>query len=677
MTAETILYIVIAAVVALLLSAYLYGYKTKYRSALRWLVGTLRFLTLWALFLLLINPKFRKDTYTIEKPKLPILVDNSSSIKELGQDVAVQSFLGELKKNTALNEKFDLSFFSFGKDFKPLDSLRFDEKQTQIDKALSSTKELFKQESAPTILISDGNQTFGKDYAFSGLTFGNQIYPLMVGDSTRYTDLKIEQLNTNRYSFLKNEFPLEAILVYSGESNVRSRFVVRQGGLEVFSKTLDFSPQNNSQTISATLPSKQVGLQRYTAQIEPIDGERNTNNNSKLFAIEVIDQATKVLVVSRMVHPDMGAIKKAIETNEQRTVTFMKPSEAATKLEGYQLLVLYQPDRSFSEVIKTAETLKKNTWIIAGLQTDWFFLNQVQPLFDKEITNAREEVGATLNLNYGNYALEDFGIENFPPLQTEFGDLSINAPHEVLLQQIVDGFSTGSPLLATIELNGKRDAIWDGEGFWRWRAQTYLATESFQDFDDFIGKLVQYLASNKQRNRLEVQHESFYYNNNPIQVSAQYFDKNFVFDSRAQLEIRLLHQTNKKELVFPMLLRNNYYEVDLSNLPEGDYNFTVSVKDEALSKSGSFTILDFNVEQQFLNANTSKLEQLASQTGGEALFLNDANKLIDSLLNNETYKAIQKRQQKIVPLIDWKYLLVLMALLLSAEWFIRKYNGLI
>ena len=54
-------------------------------------------------------------------------------------------------------------------------------------------------------------------------------------------------------------------------------------------------------------------------------------------------------------------------------VTFMKTFEAATKLEGYQLLVLINLTEVFSEVIKTAETLKKNTWIIAGLQTDWFF----------------------------------------------------------------------------------------------------------------------------------------------------------------------------------------------------------------------------------------------------------------------------------------------------------------
>jgi hypothetical protein len=50
--------------------------------------------------------------------------------------------------------------------------------------------------------------------------------------------------------------------------------------------------------------------------------------------------------------------------------------------------------------------------------------------------------------------------------------------------------------------------------------------------------------------------------------------------------------------------------------------------------------------------------------------------MIDVLLNDNRYQQVQKREQKVVPLIDWKYLLGLIVLILSAEWFIRKYNGL-
>ncbi len=245
------------------------------------------------------------------------------------------------------------------------------------------------------------------------------------------------------------------------------------------------------------------------------------------------------------------------------------------------------------------------------------------------------------------------------------------------MRQTIDGFSTENALLATAEINGIRDAIFDGEGFWRWRAQSYLKENSFEDFDNFIGKLVQYLASNKRRSRLEINAETFYYNNNPIHISAQYFDKNYVFDSRAALSITATNIETKVRTEFPMLLKNNFYEVDLNSLPEGAYHYSISIKDEAVERSGNFTILDFNVEQQFLNADVTKLNRVATNTDGKTYFISENELLLEALLKDERFQQIQKSEQKIVSLIDWKYLLALIVLTLSAEWFIRKYNGLI
>ncbi len=655
----------------------MYGYKSKQKASLRWIFGILRFITLFSILILIINPKFKSETYTIEKPKLPVLLDNSSSIGELEQKENVLELLQKLKENKKLNDKFDISYFSFGSDFRENDSLSFDEKNTNISKALTSTNELFNNQTAPTLLITDGNQTLGNDYEFSSATFKNQIYPVIMGDSIKYTDLKIEQLNTNRYAFLKNQFPVEVILNYSGSALVNSEFIVTQGASTLYRTNVSFSENETSKTLNFTLSANSVGLQKYTAQILPLTDEKNKTNNNKQFAVEVIDQATNVLVVSKLSHPDLGALKKAITSNEQRTVSFKKPLEAISVLNDYQLVIIYQPDRNFASVISEMEKLKKNSWIISGLQTDWYFLNAAQKNFNKKSSNQSDDIQAKLNTNYGTFAVDDIGFNNFPPLHTSFGNLSINVPHETMLEQTVNGFSTGNPLFVTMEINGKRDAIWDGEGFWRWRASSFVDTESFQSFDDFIGNIVQYLASNKRRSRLEVASETFYYNNNPIKVSAQYFDKNYVFDNRASLNISVKNQETEKRTVFPMLLRNNYYEVDLNSLPAGEYNYAVSVENEAVSNSGNFTILDFNVEQQFLNADVSKLRRVAQNTNGKAYFTTESGALIQALIENTNFQNIERSEQKVVPLIDWKYLLALIVLALAAEWFIRKYNGLI
>lgn len=678
MTSQTILYIVISGIISIVLAAFMYGYKTKFSNKNEWLYGVLRFITLFLVLLLLINPKFKKQTYSVIKPNLPVLIDNSKSVDELNQTKNVLDFIETLKNNKDLNDKFDITYYTFGNEFKNNDSLTFTEKNTNISEALSLTDQLFGNEIAPTILITDGNQTLGNDYEYSSVSFKNAIYPIIVGDSIKFTDLRIEQLNANRYAFLKNHFPVEVIVVYSGSDEIVTQFEIKRGNSIIYKENISFSEKENTQILNFNLPASNVGLQEYVAQIIPISEEKNIVNNNKQFAVEVIDQSTNVLIISDIMHPDIGAIKKSIESNEQRKVTIKKPSEALTTLNDYQLIVLYQPNRSFATVYSEISKLNKNVLLFTGLQTDWYFLNSVQTKYNKEVTNQSENIVGVLNANYSAYGIDEIDFSEYRPLKTLFGELNILVANDFILEQSIDGFETETPLLATIEDNGNRSAIFDGEGIWKWRAQSYLESNDNMAFDDFFGKLIQYLASNKLRSRLEVTHENFYYNNGAIKISAQYFDKNFVFNSSANLSIIVTNSETNISSEFPLLLKRNLYEVDLSSLEAGKYAFKVSVNDEVvLTRNGTFSILDFNVEQQFLNADVTKLSRIATHTEGKAYFIYEASSLINSLIEDENFKQIQKSEEKIKPLIDWKYLLGLIVISLTIEWFLRKYNGLI
>ena len=488
MTTQTVLYIIIAIIISILLAVFMYGYKTKFSKSTKWIYGSLRFVTIFSVLLLLINPIFKTETFSLIKPKLPILIDNSESISELNQTVNVSDFITSLKLNKDLNKKFELSFYTFGNEFKINDSLTFNEKNTNISEALLLTNQLFKDEVAPTILITDGNQTLGNNYEFSSINFKNSIYPVVIGDSAKYLDLKIEQLNTNRYAFLKNNFPVEIILVYQGSKNITSQFEVKKGTTTVYKETIEFTKNDKTKILKFTLPASSVGFQKYTAQINPITEEKNTINNSKQFVVEVIDQSTNVLIVSDIVHPDIGAIKRAIESNEQRKVTIKKPFEALSIVNDHQLIILYQPNRSFTNIYSEINKLNKNTLVFTGQQTDWYFLNNIQNNYIKEVTNQSENVVGILNKNYGAFVINDIDFSDYRPLKTLFGPLEIVVPYDNLLGQSIDGFETETSLLATTELNGSRNAIFDGEGIWKWRAQSFIESKNYNEFDIFLEK---------------------------------------------------------------------------------------------------------------------------------------------------------------------------------------------
>lgn len=675
MSSETLIYIILSGILALLLALFQYFKNKKSMSKLNMLFLFLRFITVFSILLLLINPKFEQETLSVEKPNLVIAVDNSSSIVHLKQNAKVSILVEKLATNTKLKEKFNIQFYTFGEHLKASDSMSFTEKQTNINDAFNQLSQLYKQSISPTVLITDGNQTYGSDYSYN--TYKQPIYPVICGDTIKYADLKIEQLNVNKYAYLKNKFPVEAILTYNGAHSVTSRLVVSNGSTVVFSENINFSKANNSRIINFNLPANKVGVDVYKATLEPLKSEKNIINNSKNFAVEVIDQKTKIALVTDFSHPDLGALKKSIESNEQRFVTILNSNEILNQINDFQLVILYQPNNKFNKIYDILNKEKKNRFVVIGTKTDLNFINKISSSYVYEITNQTESYQAELNRNYSSFLIDDINFESFPPLNSHYGLASFTIPFETILSKTVNGISKNNPLLATFEINNRREAVLFGENIWQWRAQSYLNNKSFNAFDDFMGKLVQYLASNKLKSRLNIEYDSFYYGNNNVVIRAEFFDKNYVFDNRETLNITLKDAITNETKTLPLILKNNNYEVNLSSLPASDYNFTVSATKEKMASSGQFKLLEYNVEQQFLNADVTKLEQLATYNHGRSYFIDSSENLIDDLLNDNRFVTIQKSNKNSLPLIEWKYLLIIIAFSLSLEWFLRKYNGLI
>lgn len=677
MQTETLTYIIFSGILALLLALFQYVFKSKKRTTVYWFLTFLRFVTIFSVLLLLINPKFDKITFYDEKPNLIVAVDNSESIDYLKQTKKTTDLVTSLKQNEQLQERFNLEFYTFGKSVSQSDSLGFNEKQSNIDEVFDRLSEVYNNTVAPTLLISDGNQTYGYDYEYMTNRYKQAIFPVILGDTTTYTDIKIQQLNVNRYAYLKNRFPVEIIATYNGNETVNSQLRIISGNSTVFSQPINFNKNKTSQIVNLNLPANRVGVNSYKAEIVPLDNEKNKINNLKNFAVEVIDQKTNVAIVSDILHPDLGAFKKAIESNEQRQAVILNSIDFIKQSEDFQLVIVYQPTNNFRALFNEIDRLKLNKLVVAGTKTNWSLLNQLQSHYKQELTNQIEDFQPTLNQNYSTFIIDELNFDAFPPLQSEFGETSFTVPFEAILFKTINGTQLDEPLLATFEINDKREALLLGEGLWRWRAQSYLDEKSFNTFDNFIGKLVQYLGSKQRRSRLNVSYESFYNGNENVKITSQFFNKNYEFDANENINIVLKNKETNMSTTYPFVLKSTNYQVDLSGLEAGEYSFTISASSENISKSGELKILDYNVEQQFLNANVSKLKTLADKSNGKPYFIDNTNTLINDLVSDSRFAIIQKSSKKVVPLVDWKYLLALIALSLAMEWFIRKYNGLI
>ncbi|NJW55560.1 VWA domain-containing protein, partial [Salinimicrobium sp. CDJ15-91] len=101
---------------------------------------------------------------------------------------------------------------------------------------------VFEGQTAPIILITDGNQTVGEEFTYAAQRFRQPVIPVVVGDTAKYQDLNISRVNVNKYAFLNNRFPVEVMVNYSGNSSAESTLQIFSGNTVVYSKALKFSP---------------------------------------------------------------------------------------------------------------------------------------------------------------------------------------------------------------------------------------------------------------------------------------------------------------------------------------------------------------------------------------------------------------------------------------------------
>ena len=668
-----IIWILFSLVLSSLFGYFQYYYRVKQPAKINLLLAIIRSLVFFLVLILLVNPSITKKVLSSQKTKLSVLVDNSSSIKFFKKDSLITHILGSLKNDKKLNDNFKINYYSFGSTFKLSDTFSFDEYQTDISVPLERISKLQNNTIHPIILISDGNQTIGNDYQYTSIN--DPVFPIVVGDTSMNNDVRISQINVNRYSFINNKFPIETILQYEGIQPVKLRYSIENNGKVIFSKLLNFSEKNNSQILRNYIKATQEGLNLFTSKIEYLKNEKNIVNNSKSFQVNVINKQSQILIVSSFYHPDLGALKKAIESDKQRKVSIKIIGNDDIQINDYQLIVLYQPTKEFDSLLNQLNSNKSSFFMITGSKTDWSYINNKSLGINKKYINQLEKYTPIFNTSFLTFSQKNIGFENYPPLSDYFGEVLISIPHQTLLFQNINGYLSQMPLLINSNENNQKKVFLFGEGIWKWRSSSFQTYNTFKYFDRFIGNIIQYASNNKIRDRLDIDIKSSYNINSEISINAFYVDENYQFDNRATLLFTLLNKNTNQKRTLPFSLSNASYQLNLSSLNPGKYEYIISVDGQNISKKGKFVVNDFFVEKQFTRANSDKLDLLAKKTKGELYFEDNYNLLVDRLVNDKKFE-IQNRSIEIISNpINFRWIMILLIFLLSIEWLIRKYMG--
>ncbi len=648
---------------------------------------TLRFLSVAVIAFLLLSPILKNLKKLVQNPLIIAAWDNSGSVVSSGDSIKIAEEIFQLKEKIAeeLGNEFRIVHYTFGQETTLNGNLNFSEKKSDYSNLLTTVaNNHFNEKIGALILAGDGIYNQGRNPVnmLTDVTF--PVFSIGIGDTAEITDARILGIRVNRTSFSNNRFPLEIDAAFAKLQNKPLKLIIRQDEKEVAQTVITPATNDFFVTREFILDAGNAGLKHFSAEIETADNEKNTKNNKTTFVINVLENKQKILILSSGPHPDIGAIKYTLEQQKSYDVSVFNEEPYPSNFADFNLVILNQlptAGKSMAGLTEKEGISKVPVLFIIGSKT---FLPQLNALAAgaeiKPLAGSPEEAQAFINPAFGTFTLSESLREmlpKFPPLMAPFADYTLHPALSPVLYQKIKNIETGKPLLATGILNGKKTGFLFGEGIWRWRLNNYFLTQSHDQFNELINQLVQYLALRENEDNFMIDYEAVYAETDDVVLTAEVYNDAFERISSAEVTIEIENEQGDK-FDFTFDSRGNGYYLNAGKFPIGNYSFKseVTLGETTYTETGNFAVTEMNLEHISSRANHRMLYQLASQSGGNFHPLNQAEETIRALKNSNYLKPISSFQEMITELLNMRWLFFVLILLLSVEWFLRKYWGI-
>lgn len=666
-------YIFLCLLAGALYSAVLYWHsKGKGDDALpRWAriaMPALRFVSVSLIALLLMAPLVKRHVNTDERPIIVLAQDMSESV---GRD----SHLLTEADLSSLAKKYEVVTDSFGG------------RTTDIAAALSSIADRYAGRNlGAVVLASDGIYNQGQNPTTMADRLAVPIYAVGLGDTTHHRDAAVAEVRYNRMAYLGNQFPLEITLQAHQMQGEHATLSVVHNGQRIYSKEVAYNAPHFVLNESATINADKPGLQTYTISLTPLKGEASEQNNTRTIAIEVMDAHQKIAIVAPAAHPDISALRQSIERNPNYEVEVMLEKADPAKLKECSLIVWHNmPNTRMG--LNLADYKQIPAIYIVGSQTDIGRFNALHSGLEI-MAKARklDEVTASHNNTFALFTLDNeicSRMEQMPPLTAPFGTYRMAGDMQSLFVAKIGNIASDRPLIAFGQQEGVRHSFVVGEGLWKWRLQSYLMTESHDDFDQLMEKMVVYTSLQANKERLHVTYDHIYQEGTPIVLQAEFYNDNFepINTPDVRIEVRGVDEGAKdgngtsRKAAYDFNRSGTGYALNLGTPEAGRYSFsaTTTWNGKQYSATGTFAVEQINLEQINLVADHGLLNTLAQTTGGAMLTPDQLDRLPQLLDERDDLKPVIYSQTRYTELLNLPLLFVLLVVLLGAEWALRKY----
>lgn len=641
--------------------------------------------------MLLLTPLLKSITSETKKPNIIILEDKSLSIEKVlstDETAALKSGLDAIETNLSVD--YEVSRYPFNeKIITTQDSSAQSDKITNISTALEYAYDIYNDQNLGAIILAtDGIFNEGKNPLYQNLNLKAPIHIVGLGDTIKKRDISIKHVFFNKIAYLGDKFNIQVDVQGNNAKGTRSTLSISKETSSGFSKLAEKAISINSnqffKTETFTLDANTAGVNRYRLRLSGVSNESSSSNNVSDFYIEVLDARQKIVIYANAPHPDVGAISDLIGSNKNYEVDIKYAKEEIVNPAKYDFFIFHSlpsNKHDISKLINTINQRKTPRMFIAGAQTNLSKLNAVQNTLNIQASNvSQNEVQPILQDDFSLFTLEDgtkSGISNFVPMLAPYGKYSEGPSTETLLYQRIGNVDTQFPLISFSETQGQKTAILAAEGIWKWRLFNYLQYDNHDILKDILNKTITYTSVKEDKRKFRVTtSKNLYKENERIFFDAELYNNSYQLTNEPDASITLKN-ADGKEFPFTMTRKDNYYTLDAGKFAEGNYRYNASLNNngEVLKQSGKFTVQSIQLEMHNLTADHQMLNELANKYGGNFYTLDNLNGLTGSITSSESIKPVLYSTTSTKSIIHYKWIFVVLILLLILEWFLRRYWG--
>lgn len=588
---------------------------------------------------------------------------------------------------------------------------------TQVGGALRDAARRLKGRKADgVVIVTDGGSNRGEDPMACAQELGSPIFPIGVG-VTSSKDYAIPFIFAEDVVFKGDSFPLSIRIKQRGYDNQTVTVTVRRDDEIVKEENVEIGAESEVMHVIDITPDKE-GVFTYSAEIEPRPEEASVDNNKKAKAgIRVIDKKIRVLLVDESPRWETRYLKSVLDADPRRIEPTYIIHQADERLPG-------SDPRFRKSFPTTAAELRNYDVIMLGNIASNFIPEQklLQDFVQKDGGGLLIMAGRNnMPDSYRGMPLENLlpveidpqspvtkldeatrSIKNaFRPVLTDDGkrspaltfdpDLSENqalwgrvepmfwhypAKHlkpgarALLAHPNAQVDDLGAPIIAQQHF-GKGQVLYFGtDETWRWRFHPG-AQYHRRMWGQVISSLsMAHLMGKTNRIQLDTDKKE-YAVGEKVQIYARVLDKDYnPIVAETVTAIAERGELNKEPVT--LTAKGGVFQGEFNPSAEGGYRLVIQGDED--ETEALITVASPKIEFEDTGMRQDLLEQIAAVSGGAFLPLQAIDDLPKKLLEQKQTIA-PKREER--TLWNAPGVMVLFALLLGCEWFLRKRSDLL